>query len=131
MPRRKQPKRMTGPFLGTLATVLDQHRAIDMAYPLVAEIVLQSGQGRGLTAARWFPNGARVVYMQVDETAKRRKAGVVTTVKGLTGVAAFASDLYPVSTGGKLAYSGHVVCAECAMSRRKGANRGILGRIPV
>lgn len=55
--------------------------------------------------------------------------GLVTTVKGLAGVAALASDLDPVSTGGKLVYSGHIVCAECAMSRRKGANWGILGRI--
>ncbi|WP_162798274.1 hypothetical protein [Sulfitobacter sp. SK011] len=62
-------------MLGPLATILDQHRTIDMTYPLTAEVVLQSGQGRGFTSAGWFPNRAHVVYMQVDEIAKRRKAG--------------------------------------------------------
>lgn len=65
----------TGPFRGALAIILDQHRAIDMAYPLFAEVVFQSGQGRGFPSARWFPNRAHVVYMQVDEIAKRCKAG--------------------------------------------------------
>lgn len=33
-------------------------------------------------------------------------------MKGLVGVAALASDLDPVSTEGKLAYIGHIACAE-------------------
>ncbi len=48
--------------------------------------------------------------MQVDEIAKRRKAGGVRLMKGLAGVAALASDLDPVSTGGKLANGGGMVC---------------------
>ena len=50
--------------------------------------------------------------------------GVACAVKGLSGVAALASDLDPVPTGWKLVTSGHIVCAESS-------KRGKSGNIPV
>ncbi len=46
--------------------------------------------------------------------------GVITTVKVLAGVAALAPDPDPVSTGGKLAYSGRIVCAESSRTGKSG-----------
>jgi hypothetical protein len=61
--------------LGALATILDQHCAIDMTDPLLAKVFLQSRQGCRFTSAGRFPKRAHVVYMQVHEIAKRSKAG--------------------------------------------------------
>ena len=57
--------------------------------------------------------------------------GVVAAEERLARVAALSSDLDPVGTGGELGDGGHFrVRLMCAMSRRRGANSGILGRIP-
>lgn len=47
---------------------------VNITNPLFVEVVLQGGPDFGLTSAVWFPNSAQVLYIQVKEVAKRRKA---------------------------------------------------------
>ena len=57
--------------------------------------------------------------------------GVVAAEKGLARVAALSSDLdRGQAPEGSLVMEAIFVCAVCALSRRRGANPGILGRIP-
>lgn len=64
-----------GTLIRTLATVLDQLMAIEVADLLLAEIVLQHCKCRRLASSGWFPNGTHVGYMQVHEVTERVEAG--------------------------------------------------------
>lgn len=95
-------------------------------------------------ASGWFPCGAHIGYMKVNQVTETVQAGhgrsvgrkplidqglgvarplpgVVTAQESLAPAAVLPSDLDPASTGGKPGDRGFLVCAMCAMSRR---NRG-------
>ncbi len=73
----------TGPFLGALATIFDQHRVIDMTNPLFTEVVFQSCQGRGPTSAGWFPN--RTCRLYAGRRDRRTSQGGRRTICWVTG----------------------------------------------
>ena len=138
-----------GTLVRTLAAILDELVTIEMPDLLFPEVALQRRECRRLAASGWFPYGAHIGYMKVNQVTESVQAGhgrsvgrqplidqglglarpflgVVTAQERLARVAALPSDLDPVSTGGKLGDRGHFrvryVCSESS-------KQGILGAI--
>lgn len=108
----------------TLAPVLDELVTIKVSDLLFPEVALQRCECRRLAASGWFPYGAHIGYMKVNQVTESVQAGhgpsvgrqplidqglrlacpflgVVTAQERLARVAALPSDLDPVSTGGE------------------------------
>jgi hypothetical protein len=132
-----------------LAAILDQLVTIQVPDLLFPEVALEGCECRRLAASGWFPYGAHIGYMKVNQVTESVQAGhgrsvgrkplidqglglarpflgVVTAQERLARVAALSSDLDPVSTGGKLGDRGHFrvryVCSESS-------KQGIFGAI--
>ena len=122
-----------------LAAILDQLLTIEVPDLLFPEVALQRRECRRLAASEWFPYGAHIGYMKVNQVTESVQAGhgrsvgrqplidkclglarpflgVVTAQERLARVAALPSDLDTVSTGGKLGDRGlfcvRYVCSE-------------------
>ena len=141
-------------LLRTHLAVVDWLLPVEVPDLLLAQIALERRERGGLSATRRFPYLAHIGYIKVNEVTKGLEAGngrlvrrqplidpglrlagpamgVVTAEERLVRVAAFSSDLdRGQAPEGSLVMEAIFVCAMCAMSRRKGANSGILGRIP-
>jgi len=81
---------------------------------------LEAGNGRLVRRQPLFDRGLRLTGLSV---------GVVAAEERLARVAALSSDLEPVGSEGSLVMEAIFICAVCAMSRRRGVNSAILGRI--
>lgn len=109
-----------GPLVRSIAPVLDQLVAVEMSDLLLAEVAFQGCKGCLLAAAGWFPNGAHIGYMKINQVTERVQASdgrsigpqplidqrlalmrpavrVFAAEKRLARVAALSSDLDPGS----------------------------------
>jgi hypothetical protein len=120
-----------GTLICTLTAILEELVAIEVADLLISEVALQRCESRRLAPAEWFPCGAHIGHMKVNQVTESVLAGprrigwaeapdrpgsqlgqhpfpgVVTAQERIVRAAALPSDLDPVSTGGKLGDRGH------------------------
>jgi hypothetical protein len=57
-----------------LATVLDELVTIEVPDPLFSEVALQCRECRRLAASGWFPYGAHIGYMKVNQVTETVQA---------------------------------------------------------